>query len=362
MGGDIAAWCVTRGITVSLQDRDARYVEPALARARELFKKRMRAPGEAEAAEQRLLVDVEAAHVAAADLVIEAIFEDADAKKALYAQLEPKLKPGALLATNTSSLRLEDLSTELAAPEQLVGLHFFNPVAKLPLVEVIRSPQTSDDAFNRALAFATQIGKLPLPCRSAPGFVVNRLLAPYMLEAMLAHEEGLSLETIDRAAEEFGMPVGPVELADRVGLDVASHVAEILGAAFERPVPPGLAAKLAAGELGAKTGQGFYRYVDDKAQKSDQVSPAPIDLTDRLILPMLNEAVACLADGVVEDPDLLDAGVIFGTGFAPFTGGPIHYARQRGIQTIVARLEELASTYGERFQPHESWAQVVENS
>lgn len=244
----------------------------------------------------------------------------------------------------------------------MVGLHFFNPVAKLPLVEVIRSPQTSDDAFNRALAFATQIGKLPLPCRSAPGFVVNRLLAPYMLEAMLAHEEGLSLETIDRAAEEFGMPVGPVELADRVGLDVASHVAEILGAAFERPVPPGLAAKLAAGELGAKTGQGFYRYVDDKAQKSDQVSPAPIDLTDRLILPMLNEAVACLADGVVEDPDLLDAGVIFGTGFAPFTGGPIHYARQRGIQTIVARLEELASTYGERFQPHESWAQVVENS
>ena len=358
MGGDIAAWCVTRGITVSLQDREARYVEPALKRARELFAKRLRGPGEADAAAQRLLVDVEARHVSEADLVIEAIFEDADAKKKLYGNLEPDLKADALLATNTSSLRLEDLSSGLKSPERLVGLHFFNPVAKLPLVEVIRGEQTSDAVFNRALAFTTQIGKLPLPCKSAPGFVVNRLLAPYMMEAMLAHEAGLALETIDRAAEAFGMPVGPVELADRVGLDVASHVAEILGAAFERPVPPGLAEKLAAGDLGAKTGQGFYRYVEDKAQKAHEAAPAPADLQDRLILPMLNEAVACLADGVVADADLLDAGVIFGTGFAPFTGGPIHYARQRGIPAIRARLEELAGTYGDRFRPHPGWADL----
>ncbi len=355
MGGDIAAWCVTRGLTVSLQDREAKYVQPALERGRVLFAKRLRGPGEAEAAAERLLVDVEAAQVPAADLVIEAIFEDAQAKRDLYALLEPRLKADALLATNTSSLRLEDLGSELADPTRLVGLHFFNPVAKLPLVEVIQSEQTSAAVLGRALAFVAQIGKLPLPCRSAPGFVVNRLLAPYMMEAMLAHDEGLSFETIDLAAEAFGMPVGPVELADRVGLDVACHVAEILGAAFGLPVPASLKAKVDAGELGTKTGSGFYRYVEDKAQKATEVPPAPEDLQDRLILPMLNEAVACLADKVVADADLLDAGIIFGTGFAPFTGGPIHYARQRGIEAVVDRLQELAATYGERFAPHGGW-------
>ncbi len=360
MGGDIAAWCVIRGMTVSLQDREAKYVEPALQRARELFARRLRAPGAAQAAEQRLLVDVQASHVGEADLVIEAIFEDADAKRTLYAQLEPKLKPGAVLATNTSSLRLEDLGSGLAAPERLVGLHFFNPVAKLPLVEVIQGEHTAAEVVNQALAFVARIGKLPLPCRSAPGFVVNRVLAPYMMEAMLAHDAGLTLETIDQAAEAFGMPVGPVELADRVGLDVAYHVAEILGAALGQPVPPGLKLKLDAGELGAKTGQGFYRYVDDKAQKAAEVPAAPADLPDRLILSMLNEAVACLADGVVADADLLDAGVIFGTGFAPFTGGPINYARQRGLAAVVARLEELAATYGDRFKPHDGWATLRE--
>jgi 3-hydroxyacyl-CoA dehydrogenase/enoyl-CoA hydratase/3-hydroxybutyryl-CoA epimerase len=357
MGGDIAAWCALRGLKVTVQDRAREYVEPALKRATELFRKRLRAPGEADAASRRLEVDLEAARVGTADLVIEAIVENADAKRSLFASLEPRMPDRALLATNTSSIRLEDLATSLAAPHRFVGLHFFNPVASLPLVEVIRGPQTSDATMQAAMSFVIRIGKLPLPCRSAPGFLVNRLLTPYMLEALFAHEDGHSFEEIDAAAKAFGMPVGPIELADRVGLDVALHVAEILSDVIGVAPPEALKRKVAARELGAKTGQGFYRYdargkaVKDRGRRP----PASEDLTDRLLLPLVNEAVACLEEGIVADPDLLDAGVIFGTGFAPFRGGPIHYARDRGLAVVEGRLQALAQRFGTRFTPHAGW-------
>ena len=356
MGGDIAAWCALRGLTVTLQDRALQYVEPALARARELFNKRLRAPGEADAALARLTVDIDAAEVGSADLVIEAIIESPEAKQALFRSLEPKLRPGALIATNTSSIVLEKLAEALRSPGRLVGLHFFNPVASLPLVEVIHGYSTAPESVQAALSFVTKIGKLPLPCRSAPGFLVNRLLTPYMLEALYAHLDGHALETIDSAAKAFGMPVGPIELADRVGLDVALHVAEILADVLPVKPPELLRRKVAGGDLGAKTKRGFFVYDGNgKAIKNRSAPRGDAELADRLILPLLNEAVACLHEDIVADADLLDAGVVFGTGFAPFRGGPMRYVHERGVGAVVAKLEAYAQKFGTRFTPHAGW-------
>jgi 3-hydroxyacyl-CoA dehydrogenase/enoyl-CoA hydratase/3-hydroxybutyryl-CoA epimerase len=359
MGGDIAAWCALRGHTVTLQDREQKYIDPALQRAAKLFEKRIRNEPERAAALQRLQSDVEGAGAAQADLVIEAIFENLEAKQALYKALQATMPAGALLATNTSSIRLEDLRIGLDAPQRFIGLHFFNPVAQLPLVEVIRCEDTEQEALDTGFGFVKGIGKLPLECRSSPGFVVNRILAPYMAEAMALAEAGVPLAEIDRAAEAFGMPMGPVELVDSVGIDVALHVSKVLGAAMHRPVPQKLADMVEAGQLGRKSGQGFYRWENGKPVKPAAAgSGANEDIEDRLILPMVNEAVACLHDGVVGDADLLDAGVIFGTGFAPFRGGPIHYARERGVERVVARLNDFTQRYGERFTPHAGFSKI----
>jgi 3-hydroxyacyl-CoA dehydrogenase / enoyl-CoA hydratase / 3-hydroxybutyryl-CoA epimerase len=358
MGGDIAAWAALRGCTVTLQDRAAEYIEPALKRAGELFAKRLRDPAKSAAAQARLRADVAGAGVAAADLVLEAIFENLEAKQALYAQLEPRMKTEALLATNTSSIMLEPLAEKLARPERLVGLHFFNPVAQMPLIEVVHSARTAPAVAQAAVAFARRLDKLPVPCRSAPGFMVNRVLTPYLNEAMYLAQEGVALPVIDAAAVGFGMPMGPIELADVVGLDVAAHVGEIIAQGLKRPAPqlPLLAQLLAAGQLGRKSGRGFYSWADGKAVKPPGPwPPAPADLIDRLILALVNECVACLRERVVEDADLVDAAVLFGTGFAPFRGGPLAYARARGAAAIVTRLTELAGRYGERFAPDAGW-------
>lgn len=359
MGGDIAAWCALRGLTVTLQDREQKYIDPALARARKLFGKRVRDDAKRAATLERLRADVKGDGVVDADIVIEAIYENLEAKQELYKALQEKMKPGALLASNTSSIRLEDLRTVLAEPKRFIGLHFFNPVAMLPLVEVIRCADTEQEALDIGFAFTQQIGKLPLECASSPGFVVNRILAPYMAEAMHLAEDGVPLVEIDKAAEAFGMPMGPVELVDSVGLDVALHVSKVLGAAMNRPVPERLAGMVEDGQLGRKSGQGFYHWEDGKAVKppSDGVG-VPADIQDRLVLAMVNEAVACLHEGVVGDADLLDAGVIFGTGFAPFRGGPLNYARERGHEEVLAALKALAKTHGGRFEPHAGWSDL----
>ena len=234
MGGDIAAWCALRGLTVTVQDRAMQYVEPALERAKKLFEKRLRGPGEAEAAIGRLTVDLQGDRVSESDVVIEAIVERLDAKSDLFTQSRSESRTRD--DTRDEHPRASSWRTShrpCSTPDRLVGLHFFNPVAKLPLVEVIRTDRTRDAVLDKAMAFVTQIGKLPLPCRSAPGFVVNRILTPYMLEALRAHEDGYALETIDRAAVDFGMPTGPVELADRVGLDIALHVIGVLGTTLD---------------------------------------------------------------------------------------------------------------------------------
>ncbi|HEY6822986.1 MAG TPA: 3-hydroxyacyl-CoA dehydrogenase NAD-binding domain-containing protein, partial [Steroidobacteraceae bacterium] len=358
MGGDIAAWSALRGFSVTLEDRAAEYIEPAMKRAQELFDKRLRDPAQNAAARTRLRADVAGEGVAAADLVIEAIFENLTAKQELYARLEPRMKPGALLATNTSSIMLEPLGARLAHPERLVGLHFFNPVAQMPLIEIVHAERTAPGAVQAASGFARRLDKLPVSCRSAPGFMVNRVLTPYLYEAMLAAEEGTALAVIDRCAVSFGMPVGPIELIDVVGLDVASHVGEIIAQELRRPVTQiaRLSELLAAKKLGRKSGEGFYLWREGKAVKpAVEDASAPPDLLDRLILVMINECVACLRERVVESADLVDAAVLFGTGFAPFRGGPLNYARARGISALVARLKELAARHGARFDPDEGW-------
>ena len=356
MGGDIASWCALRGLDVTLQDRELKYIEPALERAEELFAKRIRNDQERELASSRLHADVEGDGVASADLVIEAIFENLEAKQSLYRDLQAKMKPGALLATNTSSIPLEDLRTVLDNPRQFIGLHFFNPVARMMIVEVIHCEDTTADALNIGFGFVKQISKLALQCRSAPGFVVNRILAPYMGEAMALAEEGVPLAVIDEAAIAFGLPLGPVELVDRVGLDVALHVSKVLGGSMNTAGLDRLSSMVEAGELGRKSGQGFYEWVDGKVVKPATSGNIPDDIQDRLILSMVNEAVACLADGVVSDADLLDVGVVLSTGFAPFFGGPLQYARSQGRDKVTARLEELAALYGERFKPRSGWS------
>jgi 3-hydroxyacyl-CoA dehydrogenase/enoyl-CoA hydratase/3-hydroxybutyryl-CoA epimerase len=322
MGGDIAAWCALRGLTVTLQDQNAERLAPAIGRAAKLFADRLRDPLRARDAFDRLAPDVAGDGVARADVIIEAIFENLEAKQKLFAALESKAKPTALLATNTSSIPLEDISAPLADPTRLIGLHFFNPVARMMLVEIVVGRRTRADLVPVAAAFARKIDKLPLPVKSAPGFLVNRILAPYLMEAMRCVDEGIAPETVDEAALAFGMPVGPIELADSVGLDICLAVGKMLGGGAEPPKK--LTELIAAGALGRKTGHGFYDWTGGKAAKGAP-GAVPQGLADRLIDPMLAEAKAALAEGIVADADLVDAAAIFGTGFAPFTGGPLHY-------------------------------------
>ncbi|MEM9173538.1 MAG: 3-hydroxyacyl-CoA dehydrogenase NAD-binding domain-containing protein [Pseudomonadota bacterium] len=359
MGGDIAAWCALRGLRVSLQDREMKYIEPALARAHKLFERKIRDATKLEATRNNLIADVEANEVANADLVIEAIFENQEAKQSLYQQLVAKMKPGAILASNTSSIPLEILREGLPEPDRFIGLHFFNPVAQLPLVEVIEADGAAAEALDIGLAFVKRIAKSPLLCKSAPGFVVNRILAPYMGEAFRLVSEGYAKQAIDKAALAFGMPMGPVELADTVGLDVGLSVSRVLG--NDESDLGELIEMVDAGHVGRKAGKGFYEWVEGKAVKPAQPdAPAlPENVTDRLILPMVREAILCLHEGIVASEDLLDAGIIFGTGFAPFRGGPLRYARERGIEDVAAALTELNSQFGDRFAlPEAAWTSL----
>lgn len=357
MGGDIAAWCVLKGMRITLQDRAPEYLGRAVQRAHALFKRKLKDRYRVQDAHDRLIADHLGSGVAKADVVIEAIFEDIEAKRALFAEIEPRLKPGALLASNTSSIPLEVLSEQLADPRRLVGLHFFNPVAKMPLVEIVTQENNPAEVIAAASAFARNIGKLPLAVKSKPGFLVNRVLMPYLLEAVTLLEEGVEPRLIDQAALAFGMPMGPVELADTVGLDIALSVAEKLAALLHSQVPEILRQKVADGKTGRKSGEGFYTWVKGKPNKLEAKADEQTQrqYADRMILRMINEAVACLREEVVADADLLDAGIIFGTGYAPFRGGPLHYVRQSGTAEILDKLRKLEYTYGERFAPDPGW-------
>jgi len=324
MGGDIAAWCALRGMTVTLQDQALERIAPALKRAQSLFAKKLRDPLKARAAFDRLIPDPQGDGVPHADVIIEAIFENVDAKHALFRALEPRMKAGAVLATNTSSLKLEDLRTVLQRPERLVGIHFFNPVSMMPLVEVIEAEGADPAAVQAACAFVKQIDKLPLPVKSAPGFLVNAVLAPYMLAAMRAIDEGISPETVDEAMLAFGMPMGPIELIDTVGLDIAMAAGKQLAGGAD--APKCLLQRVEKNLLGKKSGQGFYTWSEGKPQKGSAGS-VPAGLAERLVKPLIDRTERLVAEGIIGDAELADAGVIFGTGFAPFTGGPLNYRK-----------------------------------
>ncbi|MCF5991869.1 3-hydroxyacyl-CoA dehydrogenase NAD-binding domain-containing protein, partial [Xanthomonas perforans] len=356
MGGDIAAWAAYKGFEVTLQDREQRFIDTALTRGGELFAKRVKDDAKRPAVAARLRGDLTGAGVTQADLVIEAIIENPQAKRDLYQSIEPQLKPDALLTTNTSSIPLTELRGHIQRPAQFAGLHYFNPVAMMPLVEIVQHDGLDPANVARLAAFCKALDKFPVPVAGTPGFLVNRVLFPYLLEAATAYAEGIPGPVLDKTAVKFGMPMGPIELIDTVGLDVAAGVGAELAPFLRLPIPAALAT-VEAGKRGKKDGQGLYKWENGRAVKPEVASgyTAPADLEDRLILPLLNEAVACLHDGVVADADLLDAGVIFGTGFAPFRGGPIQYIRSVGADALLERLHALHARYGERFAPRPGW-------
>lgn len=360
MGGDIAAWCAGQDLRVTLGDMKAEPIAGAIRRAADLYGKILRKRTAVRDALDRLIPDMQAEGVRNADLIIEAVPEKLELKQKVYGGIEPKLKPGAILATNTSSIPLQDLRTSLEKPERLLGLHFFNPVSRLQLVEVVSHDGTDPELLKQALAFVGAIDRLPLPVKSSPGFLVNRALTPYMLEAMLMLDEKIDKQVIDAAAKKFGMPMGPIELADQVGLDICLDVGDMLRSKFGDSLPPTpawLREKVARGELGRKTGKGFYTWKDGKADTGGMstVSEPSAEMIDRLILPMSNVCVACLREGIVDNADVVDGAMIFGTGYAPFRGGPLNYARRRGVENVVSTLDALTDKFGKRFTPDPSW-------
>jgi 3-hydroxyacyl-CoA dehydrogenase/enoyl-CoA hydratase/3-hydroxybutyryl-CoA epimerase len=366
MGGDIAAWCAGQDLRVTLADMKAEPIAGAMKRAAELFGKILRKRTASRDALDRLIPDMVGEGVRGADLIIEAVPEKLELKQKVYASIEPKMKPGAILATNTSSIPLQDLRTTLQRPERLLGLHFFNPVSRLQLVEVVSHDGTDAKLHKEALAFVGAIDRLPLPVKSSPGFLVNRALTPYMLEAMVMLDEGVEQTVIDAAAKKFGMPMGPIELADQVGLDICLDVGDMLRSKFGDALPPTpawLREKVTRGELGRKAGRGFYLWKDGKPESplgsqphgaAQPAEPTP-EMIDRLVLPMSNVCVACLREGIVDNADVVDGAMIFGTGYAPFRGGPLNYARTRGPENVASTLRALAQKFGDRFAPDPGW-------
>jgi 3-hydroxyacyl-CoA dehydrogenase/enoyl-CoA hydratase/3-hydroxybutyryl-CoA epimerase len=360
MGGDIAAWCALRGLRVTVQDPRPEAIAETMRRAGALFRRQMKIDRRVRGAFDRLIPDPRGAGIPRAEVIIEAIVESLEAKRELFRDLEKRASSSALLATNTSSIPLEAIAAGLTEPGRLVGLHFFNPVAKMPLLEVVEGKDSGADALNRARAFAGQIDKLPLPVKSSPGFLVNRILMPYLVEAVVLEGEGVPVSAIDRAATEFGMPMGPLLLADTVGLDICHSVGEVISEALGSEMPGRLNALVGTGNLGVKTGQGFYVHAGKRTPQpveSEGAVPLPQEeIQDRLFFRLVNEAKACLREGVVADADLLDAGMVFGAGFAPFRGGPMHWISSNPAGWARARLRELRARYGIRFTPDSGWS------
>ncbi|RFC63564.1 fatty-acid oxidation protein subunit alpha [Fulvimarina endophytica] len=364
MGGEIAAWAAKQGFRVTLGDVALKPMGKAIKSAARMLEKVLKDPIKVRDALDRLMPDVDNLGVSRADIVIEAVPEKLDLKRRIYADVEPRLKEGAILATNTSALPLPDLAEGLADPSRFVGLHFFNPVSRMQLIEIVSHDKVSDETRDMATNFAVELSRLPAPVASAPGFLVNRALLPYMAEALIMVDEGIPKERIDARAEAFGMPMGPVELNDQVGLDVALDVAtslrERLGGSFPE-TPAWLRQMVEKGQLGRKSGEGLYEYDEKSKPKKRPVDALKDDskddpnLTDRLILPMLNAIVASMREGVITDEEIIDGAMIFGTGFAPFRGGPLHYARKRGVDDIVAKLDALKEKHGARFTPDAGW-------
>ena len=381
MGGGIAGLMAERGLEVRLRDLDRKQLDAALvAHQAEVDKKRQRkqyARHEAEAALDRLTATTEATGFARCQIVIEAVAERLEVKRAVLRELAAQMAPDAILATNTSSLSVDAIAEGLPGPERVVGVHFFNPPRKMPLVEIVRGPRTSEDVVRRVARLALDLGKTPVITRDVAGFLVNRVLGPYLDEAMRMVGAGVDPSAIDHALVAFGMPMGPCELVDEVGLDIASHAGASLESAYGERMRSSqvLQPLVAAKELGKKTGTGIFgwrvgrggrleksgvnpRLVNGTARKLE-----PAEIVDRCVLAMANEAVRCLAEEVVDGPRALDLATVFGTGFAPFRGGVLRYADARGPAQVIERLEKLRFAVqgeGERLGRYEPAPLLVE--
>lgn len=358
MGGDIAAWCALQGIKVTLQDRAPEYIAPAIKRAAQLFREKLKENYLIQQAMDRLIPDIHGNGIKKADVIVEAIYEDLKAKQDLFSMLEKQAKPDAILATNTSSIPLSEINVVLQAPDRLVGVHFFNPVAKMQLVEIVKSDVTNLKVLDKAISFVRSIDRLPLLVKSSPGFLVNRILMPYLLEAVALLDEGVPAIMIDKAMTDFGMPMGPIALADTIGLDVCLSVANYLSQYFHYDIPTQLTNLVEVGKLGRKTNAGFYRYKKGKPvyeEKTTRVEITLGEIADRLVLRLLDEAFACLREGVIANSDLLDAGMIFGTGFAPFRGGPIQYAKTKGISALFQQYVSQQEKRGSNIEVLKNW-------
>lgn len=358
MGGDIAIWCMLKGLKVTLQDRTPDLLKNAIKRAADSAKTQLKDPTLIAQALDRFIPDASGEGISHADVIIEAVFEDLAVKKALFKEVGEKAKETAIIASNTSSISLDDLKTALPNPDRLVGIHFFNPVAKMQLVEVVHTDTVLKNVLDEALAFVHQIGKLPLAVKNCPGFLVNRVVGSYLVEGARLVEEGVPIQLIDKAATDFGMVMGPIMTADLVGLDVCFAVAQNLS--HEKPAI--LQEKIAKGQLGKKTGKGFYRYKNGKMQRENNAAQSPLsqqEILDRLLLLMLNESVACNAEKIAASSDDIDIGIILGMGFAPFLGGPMTYARHAGYEKLVEKLKHYEKTLGKRFKPSPGWETLM---
>ena len=329
MGGDIAAIGAMAGLDVTLADMNGAAIKNAITRAAKLFERRLKNEDKVAAALERLRCDPDGHGAADADLVIEAVAEKLDVKQAVFQNLENVCKTGAILATNTSAIPLEDIATALNTPERLIGLHFFNPVPVLPLVEVIWSKYSDQDMVNRGMQFAGQIGKMPVRCKSAPGFLVNRALLPYIFKAIEAVAGGENADHIDEALVDFGMPMGPVELADQIGLDVCLDAGIVLGIAPAAKTL--LDEKCKAGTIGRKSGSGFYEWDGNQAIRARQSQDPSVmaSIAKSMLTPMIEECRQAVDEQVVDSADSADAGMIFGIGFPGFRGGPLNWAKEQ---------------------------------
>jgi 3-hydroxyacyl-CoA dehydrogenase / enoyl-CoA hydratase / 3-hydroxybutyryl-CoA epimerase len=367
MGGGIAQLFAGRNIPIRVKDINYEAVAKAYHQASQILygkvKRKQISKLEYNHILEKITGTIDYSGFKSVDLVIEAIVEDLQIKKEVFRQLEPCLDGEALIVSNTSSLSIDEMALAFVRPERFLGMHFFNPVHKMPLVEIIRGRHTSDLAVATVFELSKQLGKTPIVVKDSPGFLVNRLLVPYMVEAITLLEEGHSAEQLDRVMVEFGMPMGPLELFDEVGIDVAYKVARILNQFMgDRMAESNLLAKMVQdGRLGKKNGVGFYRYRDKKKEKDPSVTRyltvrqktvlSAEEMTRRMVYPIINEAARCLQDKIVTRPQDVDVGMVFGTGFAPFRGGLLRHADSEGIGKIVDTLSGFSEQFGKRFVP-----------